>query len=324
MRVRQRLRSLDPHALAAHRPGDGRVVEGGELGGDRTVALAVVDPAEAAVVEDHHDDRDALLDGRQQAVHGDPEAAVAADGHGCSGRMDQLGGQRGREGVAHPAHGGRLEVLQHALGAEVVHHEQAVLAGIAAHDGVVRQGQVQLADQPTAAEIGVSPEHESATSQDPSVSWASATRREPRPSSASPTSTAASQQLASTTRASPSTAWATGKVQPAWRGSTSIWTMACRSGSRSSWFSKAVSVGPSLVPTARIRSASRDHGVRRLQPERPEDAERERVGLGEDALARGGRDDRARRAARRGPAARRGRRRSGRRCRPRSVAVAAP
>src|SRR5215218_7716509 len=47
-----------------------------------------------------------------------------------------------------------------------------------------------------------------------------------------------------------------------------------------------------LGPYGQDQVGFRDDRVRRLQAERPEDTQRERVGLGEDALARRGRHDR--------------------------------
>ena len=167
--------------------------------------------------------------------------------------------------------------------------------------------------------IGVSSERDASTSHDPRLSWASATRREPQPLSATPASFAASSNCARTAFASPSIAWATGNVQAAWRGSTSIWTIVWRSGSSSARFSNAVSVGPSLVPTARTKSASATTVLAASSPNVPKTPSESGWVSGKTPLPGGRRGDRRAEVLGEGAELGAGAARSGRRCRPRSA-----
>ena len=112
--------------------GDGGVVERVEAGGHGLLAHAVQHPAEGAVVEHEHADRQLLLDRGHQGVDRHGEAAVAAHRQHRPVGVGELGGHRRRHGVAHAAAGGRLEVARRRLRAVPVHHEQPVLAGVAA------------------------------------------------------------------------------------------------------------------------------------------------------------------------------------------------
>src|SRR5205814_6710546 len=70
-------RALDADAFATDGAGDCGVVVGSELGGYGSVALTVAHPAERAVVEDDDHDRDFFFAGGHEAVHANPETAIA-------------------------------------------------------------------------------------------------------------------------------------------------------------------------------------------------------------------------------------------------------
>src|SRR5712692_11424213 len=139
-RRRELIRVFDTDAVAAHGAGDRRMVEIGKVTGDVPLALAVLDPTQCAVVEHYSDDGNVLFDRRHQPIHTDAEAAIATNGDHLTLRINQLGGERGWNGVAHPAHAGGLNERVWGLGLKEVRHEDAILSRITRYDRIVGDG----------------------------------------------------------------------------------------------------------------------------------------------------------------------------------------
>ena len=117
-----------------------------ELGRERP--RAVQHPAQRVVVEDDADDRDVVLDRGHQPVHRHRKAAVAAHRDDRPVGMDELGAECRRDRKPHRPRAGRLQKALGALGLIEMRHHDAVFAGVAGDDRILRQAARQLADQP--------------------------------------------------------------------------------------------------------------------------------------------------------------------------------
>ena len=164
-------------------------------------------------------------------------------------------------------------------------HQDAVLAGVAGDDRVVRQVAHQFADHPLRqdrlgrrvigrrVEIAV----RLALLRDPRDAGLAAARRPCR---------VASRSCARICAASPSTTCSAGKVHDALRGSMSIWMKVCRVGSSSLGFSQAVSLGAEFRADHQHEVGLADAGIGRRRAEGAEHAERQRVRLRETCPCR--------------------------------------
>src|ERR1700730_70226 len=118
----------------------------GEVAGNVAFALAMLDPAERAVVENHDHNPEILFYRAPQSVETDRESAVSADGNDLALRIDELRSQRDRDRGSHVrAHTG-LKKCARSFCLEEMTHKDAVLARITCHDGIVRHSALDLFD----------------------------------------------------------------------------------------------------------------------------------------------------------------------------------
>src|SRR5437879_6030059 len=140
---------LDADALTAHRLRDPRVVLAAELRGDEAIAaasLAVLHPAEHAVVQHDRDDGDLVLGRGEQRVHRHGEAAVATHRHAVALGRHELRRHRGRQRVAHAADRGRLIDRPRPAALEVVRHVEAIGAGVHGDHRALTEPACELGD----------------------------------------------------------------------------------------------------------------------------------------------------------------------------------
>ena len=135
--------------MTAHRLRDPRVVLAAELRGDETIAaasLAVLHPAEHAVVQHDRDDGDLVLGRGEQRVHRHGEAAVATHRHAVALGRHELRRHRGRQRVAHPADRGRLIDRPRPAALEVVRHVEAIGARVHGDHRALTEPACELGD----------------------------------------------------------------------------------------------------------------------------------------------------------------------------------
>ena len=124
-----------------------RMIEVVELGGERPAA--VQHPAERLVVEDDDDDRDVLLDRRSSARSSSSQSRRRRTPRRPAGR-DAPAWRRAPPGCAKPIgpEPAACRKPPALLGLVEMRHQDAVLAGVAGDDRVVRQVAHQFADHP--------------------------------------------------------------------------------------------------------------------------------------------------------------------------------
>ena len=141
-RGRELLRPLDHLAVAAEGLRVAREVRVDEVGAEGAAGVVPLlvhpDRPVHAVVDDQHDDRQLVLDGGRELLAAHQEVAVAGEAHDQAIRVDELGGDRGRQAVAHGA-ARRRELRREAAELVEAVRPDGEVAGAVREDRVLRQ-----------------------------------------------------------------------------------------------------------------------------------------------------------------------------------------